>query len=263
MGKEKGSPRRKHPKENWKKLHWTRTMNPQIPQKNKKFKKTQSESAKLLHQSTSSREESKDSVVDPHTSRKDILSKAVKSGRFISYCAWLYYFVLFLKVNGVNVLHLLAKTPYLFGLQLLDMLFTRAELSSSLLFKSTKSERGVLDPTKVSRIIDIMNKRYNQTEWNMATFVSKANQNTQGPSYELFIHIGLLRLKSRKFWGHPKTWPPNFPALPKYTLRREIYESLEPQKERAAKRQRYWQSPEHAHFSEKLRPLKVPDKYLP
>jgi hypothetical protein len=33
------------------------------------------------------------------------------------------------------------------------MLFTRAELSSSLLFKSTKSERGVLDPTKVSRII--------------------------------------------------------------------------------------------------------------
>eukprot|EP00731_Ephydatia_muelleri_P027172 Em0019g45a len=79
-------------------------------------------------------------------------------------------------VNGVNVLHLPAKTPYLFGLQLLDMLFTRAELSSSLLFKSTKSERGVLDPTKVSRIIDIMNKRYNQTEWNMATFVSKANQ---------------------------------------------------------------------------------------
>eukprot|EP00731_Ephydatia_muelleri_P010460 Em0005g1046a len=79
-------------------------------------------------------------------------------------------------VNGVNVLHLPAKTPYLFGLQLLDMLFSRAELSSSLLFKSTKSERGVLDPTKVSRIIDIMNKRYNQTEWNMAKFVSKANQ---------------------------------------------------------------------------------------
>ena len=45
------------------------------------------------------------------------------------------------------------KLHTLFGLQLLDMLFTRAELSSSLLFKSTKSERGVLDPTKVSRII--------------------------------------------------------------------------------------------------------------
>ena len=45
----------------------------------------------------------KDSVVDPHTSRKDILSKAVKSGRFISYCAWLYYFVLFLKVKSWNM----------------------------------------------------------------------------------------------------------------------------------------------------------------
>ncbi|KAL5503325.1 hypothetical protein EMCRGX_G010254 [Ephydatia muelleri] len=39
-------------------------------------------------------------------------------------------------------------------------------------------------------------------------------------------HIGLLRLKSRKFWGHQKTWPPNIPALPAYTLRREIYEGL-------------------------------------
>ena len=74
-----------------------------------------------LHQSKSSREESKVCYMlfciaiyyykslqfegFGNTSRKDILSKAVKSGRFISYCAWLYYFVLFLKVKSWNVTH--------------------------------------------------------------------------------------------------------------------------------------------------------------
>ena len=41
-----------------------------------------------------------------------------------------------------TVLHLPAKNPNLFGLQMLDILFTREELSTSLLFPSTKREWG-------------------------------------------------------------------------------------------------------------------------
>ena len=88
-----------------------------------------------------------------------------------------------------------AKNAYLFGLALMDLFFTRQELSQSLLFASTKSERVALDQTKVAKIIgkfididivlciisifmltDIMNKRYSPNEWDMKTFCTKANQ---------------------------------------------------------------------------------------
>ena len=87
-----------------------------------------------------------------------------------------------------NVLLMPAKNPYIFGPALLDLFFTRQELSQSLLFDSTKSERVALDQTKVKIIgelidvyagmyiyivsciisiimlTDIMNKRYNANE---------------------------------------------------------------------------------------------------
>ena len=79
-------------------------------------------------------------------------------------------------VNGTNVLIMPSKNPYTFGLTLLDMFFSREELSMSLLFSSSKSDRASLDQAKVSRIIEIMNKRYQPGDWDMKTFVAKANQ---------------------------------------------------------------------------------------
>ena len=67
-------------------------------------------------------------------------------------------------------------------------------MATSLLFPSTKRERGALDHAKVTKIIgksakfvcsiyinifwfsDLINKRYSTYEWDMKTFVSKANQ---------------------------------------------------------------------------------------
>ena len=47
--------------------------------------------------------------------------------------------------NGVNVMRIPARDAYSYGLQLMDILFTKEELSSSLLFKSKKSEKPGLD----------------------------------------------------------------------------------------------------------------------
>ena len=48
-------------------------------------------------------------------------------------------------INGINVMHLPARDAYAFGLQLLDILFTKEELGSSLLMKSKKSDKPGLD----------------------------------------------------------------------------------------------------------------------
>ena len=45
---------------------------------------------------------------------------------------------------------MLAKNPYSFGLASLVLFFTREELSVSLLFLSTKSDRGCLEQAIVS-----------------------------------------------------------------------------------------------------------------
>ena len=51
----------------------------------------------------------------------------------ISYCN--------MQVNGVNILRLSAKDVYAYGLQLIDVLFTKEEQSRSLLFSSKKSPK--------------------------------------------------------------------------------------------------------------------------
>ena len=45
------------------------------------------------------------------------------------------------KVNGVLISRIPARDAYAFGLRLLDVLFTKEELGSSLLFKTKKSEK--------------------------------------------------------------------------------------------------------------------------
>lgn len=48
-------------------------------------------------------------------------------------------------VGGVNVMRLPSRDAYSLALQLLDILFTKEELGSSLLFKSKKSNKPGLD----------------------------------------------------------------------------------------------------------------------
>ena len=50
------------------------------------------------------------------------------------------------------MLHLPALNPYAFALFALDVLFTKEELSSSLLFKSNKSKKPPLDHRKVQTL---------------------------------------------------------------------------------------------------------------
>ena len=54
-------------------------------------------------------------------------------------------------MNGINILRLSARDAYAFGQQLLDILFTKEELSGSLLFKSKKSTKPGLDRECVDR----------------------------------------------------------------------------------------------------------------
>ena len=57
-----------------------------------------------------------------------------------------------MQVNGTNVMLIPSKNPYTFGFSVLDMFFSK-ELSVSLLFHSSKSDRVALDQAKVSKII--------------------------------------------------------------------------------------------------------------
>lgn len=59
----------------------------------------------------------------------------------------------FVQVNGINILRLSARDVYAFGLQLLDIFFTKEEQSRSLLFSSKKSSKPGLDRERVDRLL--------------------------------------------------------------------------------------------------------------
>lgn len=80
-------------------------------------------------------------------------------------------------VNGKNVMRLPATEPYNFGFQLLDMFFTKEELSKSPLYESKKSDKPALDPLKVEKVLSLVNKRYRHKDnWDENTLVKKLNQ---------------------------------------------------------------------------------------
>ena len=68
-----------------------------------------------------------------------------------------------------------SRDSYSFGLQLLDILFTREELSTSLLFKSKKSERLGLDRERVEKMLKLIEKQYS-AERDLRTLTQKVNQ---------------------------------------------------------------------------------------
>ena len=63
-------------------------------------------------------------------------------------------------VGGVNVMRLPSRDAYSFALQLLDILFTKEEQGTSLLFKSKKSEKPGLDHERVEKLLALVEKRY-------------------------------------------------------------------------------------------------------
>lgn len=80
-------------------------------------------------------------------------------------------------VGGISaqIMQIPSRDAYSFGLQLLDIFFTKDELASSLLFKSKKSTKQALDHGKVEKLLGCIRKRYGD-EWDLKSFTQKTNQ---------------------------------------------------------------------------------------
>ena len=76
--------------------------------------------------------------------------------------------------NEINIMRLPSQDAYSYGLQLVNIFFSKEELAS-LLFKSKTSDKQGLDQERVSKLIQYVEKRY-RTSWDLKWFISKANQ---------------------------------------------------------------------------------------
>ena len=59
---------------------------------------------------------------------------------------------LFIQINNVNLLRLPARDIYSYALSLVDVIFTKEELASSLLFHSSKSDKPALPKLGVDKV---------------------------------------------------------------------------------------------------------------
>ena len=78
-------------------------------------------------------------------------------------------------INGISIMRLPSRDAYSFGLILLDIMFTKEELGSSLFFSSTKSSKPGLEKERVNSLLKYIEKRY-PTNWNLKTLTGKINQ---------------------------------------------------------------------------------------
>lgn len=78
--------------------------------------------------------------------------------------------------DGIDLMRIPASNPYSYGLHLMDILFTKTELSGSLLFQSPKSEKTELERERVSRLRELIDRRYGKDAWELKVFTAKANQ---------------------------------------------------------------------------------------
>ena len=62
--------------------------------------------------------------------------------------------------KGVNINRISAASPYAYGLQLMDMLFDKEELRTSLLFESKKSEKLCLDKERVAKLFELIEDKF-------------------------------------------------------------------------------------------------------
>ena len=79
-------------------------------------------------------------------------------------------------INGINVLRIPSRDAYSYGLHLMEVLFTKEEMATSLLFASKKSEKQPLDRERVEKMLSLIEQRYGKTEWDLKTLTAKANQ---------------------------------------------------------------------------------------
>ena len=79
------------------------------------------------------------------------------------------------NVGGINVALLPAKDAYAYALILLDAMFTKEELSQSLMFKTSKSSKPPLDEKRIQRLICLVEKRY-PGKIDMKILKAKVNQ---------------------------------------------------------------------------------------
>jgi len=82
--------------------------------------------------------------------------------------------------NGVNIKGIYGSNLYSFGLNLMDALFDKEEMSKSLLVTSKKSDKPGLDETKVKKLFEMIEEKFKDNEaykkdWNSRTFINKLN----------------------------------------------------------------------------------------
>ena len=65
-----------------------------------------------------------------------------------------------IKVNGINFLRIPARDAYAYALSFMDALFTKQELSSSLIFCSKKSDKPALDRERVDKLLGKYSSTY-------------------------------------------------------------------------------------------------------
>ena len=68
-----------------------------------------------------------------------------------------------------------SRDAYSFGLQLLDILFTKEKCYVSLLFKSKKSTKPGLDHERVEKMLRLIERRFGG-DWDLRTLTSKIDQ---------------------------------------------------------------------------------------
>ena len=78
-------------------------------------------------------------------------------------------------VHIVIIIFLHAACIAASGLRLLDVLFSKDEMVGRLLVKSKRSEKPVLDKTRVDLMFSLIDKRFG-TNWNTGILAGKCNQ---------------------------------------------------------------------------------------
>ena len=80
-----------------------------------------------------------------------------------------------------------SRDAYSFGLQLLNILFTKEELSVSLFFKSKKSDKPGLENERVENMLKLIEKRFG-SDWDIRTLTQKVNQTCRDSAKDMVLH---------------------------------------------------------------------------
>lgn len=88
-------------------------------------------------------------------------------------------------------MHIPSRDAYSFGLQLLNILFTKEELAVSLLFKSKKSTKPGLDQGRVEKMLKLIERRFG-SDWDLRTLSQKVNQKCHDSAKDVQVEMTFL-----------------------------------------------------------------------